>query len=492
MATPDIPLKEALQSVPADKRLMGLDLGSKTIGVATSDRTRMIATPIETIERKKFTQDAERLIEIATRENIGLIVLGLPVNMDGSEGPRCQSTRAFARNFATALIHSDRLLGRAPVDRRRGAHADPGRCLARQARSGHRQARRRMDPAGRTGFAPMTTIFLALLPVFIVILIGFALRRFNIIRDEQWLALDQLCYFVLFPAIIFKEIAAADFSSVPVLEMALAMIMAVLAMFALLLIFHKPIMAALRIDGPQFTSVVQGAARWHTFIAFAIIPLQFGPQALSLGAVSAAAMTPLLNILAVIVMSRFARESKLDAKTMALSIIRNPFVFSSLGGVAWQLSGLTMPEMGIQVLDMIGRGALGLALLTVGAGLRLGEAMSAWPPVAAATILKLLVMPAFHGCGPDADGRHGRCLRRGVALRRRANRIRRLCAGPPDGGRRPHGREHPHASGNLPPPSQFRSFSTRQASQDKIRTGDACRIDALQTIFISAATCHRC
>jgi predicted permease len=241
----------------------------------------------------------------------------------------------------------------------------------------------------------MTTIFLALLPVFIVILIGFALRRFHIIRDEQWLALDQLCYFVLFPAIIFKEIAAADFSSVPVVQMALAMIMAVLMMFALLLIFHKPVMAALRIDGPQFTSVVQGAARWHTFIAFAIIPLQFGPQALSLGAVSAAAMTPLLNILAVMVMSRYARESKLDAKTMALSIIRNPFVFSSLGGVAWQLSGLTMPVMGIQVLDMIGRGALGLALLTVGAGLRLGEAMSAWPPVAAATILKLLVMPLF-------------------------------------------------------------------------------------------------
>jgi putative Holliday junction resolvase len=121
MATPDIPLKEALQSIPADKRLMGLDLGSKTIGVATSDRTRMIATPIETIERKKFTQDAERLIEIATRENIGLIILGLPVNMDGSEGPRCQSTRAFARNFARLspipIVYWDERLSTAAVER---------------------------------------------------------------------------------------------------------------------------------------------------------------------------------------------------------------------------------------------------------------------------------------------------------------------------------------------------------------------------------------
>lgn len=239
----------------------------------------------------------------------------------------------------------------------------------------------------------MTTIFLALLPVSIVILVGFCLKRFNIIHDDQWQALDRLCYFVLFPAIIFKEIAAADFSSVPVFQMALAMILAVLAMFALLLIFHRPVMAALKLDGPQFTSLVQGSARWHTFIVFAIVPLQFGPRALSLAAVSAAAMTPLLNILCVIVMSRFAQATKLDFRTLALSIIRNPFVFSSLGGVAWQVSGLALPAMGFQVLDMIGRGALGLALLTVGAGLRLGEAMSAWPPLAAATILKLLVMP---------------------------------------------------------------------------------------------------
>ena len=241
----------------------------------------------------------------------------------------------------------------------------------------------------------MTTVFLALAPVFIVILIGFALRRFHAVRDEQWLALDQLCYFLLFPAIIFKEIAAADFSSVPVVQMAIAMMLAVIVMFALLLALHRPIMTALKIDGPQFTSLLQGAARWHTFIAFAIIPLQFGPKAFSLGAVSAAAMTPLLNILAVMVMSRFAGNTRLDAMAMALSIVKNPFVFSSLGGVAWQLLQLPTPVIGIQVLDMIGRGALGLALLTVGAGLRMGDALSNWPPLAVATILKLLVMPAI-------------------------------------------------------------------------------------------------
>jgi malonate transporter len=256
----------------------------------------------------------------------------------------------------------------------------------------------------------VTTIFLALLPVFIVILIGWGLRRFGVIREEQWGALDQLCYFVLFPCIIFKEIAAADFTSVPVAQMAAALMLSVLLMFALLLAFHRPLIAALSIDGPQFTSVLQGAARWHTFIAFAIIPLQFGPKALSLGAVSAAAMTPLLNILCVIVMSRFIGKTRVSAGTMALSIIRNPFVFSSLGGVAWQLSGLAMPSMGLQVLDMIGRGALGLALLTVGAGLKLGDAMSNWPPVAAAVLLKLLLMPAFVALLLMAMGVHGQAF----------------------------------------------------------------------------------
>ena len=121
MATSDVTLRSALDSIPADKRLMGLDLGSKTIGVATSDRTRTIATPIETIERKKFTADAGRLMAIAAAENIGVIVLGLPVNMDGSEGPRCQSTRAFARNFArlspVPIVYWDERLSTAAVER---------------------------------------------------------------------------------------------------------------------------------------------------------------------------------------------------------------------------------------------------------------------------------------------------------------------------------------------------------------------------------------
>lgn len=85
--------------LPPMTALAGLDFGDKTIGVAVSDSLRSVATPLETIRRKKFTLDAEALLAILTARRIGGIVLGLPRNMDGTEGPRCQKTRAFARNL---------------------------------------------------------------------------------------------------------------------------------------------------------------------------------------------------------------------------------------------------------------------------------------------------------------------------------------------------------------------------------------------------------
>jgi putative Holliday junction resolvase len=100
MTTLHAAAESALAQIKPGARLMGLDLGTKTIGVATSDLTRQIATPRLTIARKKFADDAKALLELAAAENIGLFVLGLPLNMDGTEGPRCQSTRAFQRNLA--------------------------------------------------------------------------------------------------------------------------------------------------------------------------------------------------------------------------------------------------------------------------------------------------------------------------------------------------------------------------------------------------------
>ncbi|MGR3504301.1 MAG: Holliday junction resolvase RuvX [Paracoccaceae bacterium] len=93
-------VEEFAAALPPRRAVAGLDFGDKTIGVAVSDRMLSVGTPLETIRRDKFTTDAARLLDILTAREIGGIVLGLPRNMDGSEGPRCQKTRAFARNLS--------------------------------------------------------------------------------------------------------------------------------------------------------------------------------------------------------------------------------------------------------------------------------------------------------------------------------------------------------------------------------------------------------
>ena len=92
-------LAEIKQDLSPGRRLLGLDLGEKTIGLALSDALLMIATPMQTIRRTKFTTDAQKLLALIAEHEVGALVLGLPINMDGSEGPRCQSVRQFAANL---------------------------------------------------------------------------------------------------------------------------------------------------------------------------------------------------------------------------------------------------------------------------------------------------------------------------------------------------------------------------------------------------------
>lgn len=96
---PELTLSDLKAAMGRDQRLMGLDLGTKTVGLALSDVSRSIATPFETIKRVKFTKDAEALLAAVDKHGVGGLVVGLPVEMDGTEGARCQSTRAFVRNL---------------------------------------------------------------------------------------------------------------------------------------------------------------------------------------------------------------------------------------------------------------------------------------------------------------------------------------------------------------------------------------------------------
>ena len=114
-------MAEFAAALPRDRPIAGLDLGTKTIGVAMSDARRTVASPAETIRRTKFTKDAEALLAMGASREISGYVLGLPKNMDGTEGPRCQSTRAFARNFSrfcgAPIVFWDERLSTVAVER---------------------------------------------------------------------------------------------------------------------------------------------------------------------------------------------------------------------------------------------------------------------------------------------------------------------------------------------------------------------------------------
>ncbi len=140
MLAPIMPIdsiEEFAKAIPRQGRLLGLDLGSKTIGLALSDLGRRISSPLETIKRQKFKADAQRLAALCEHHGVVGLVIGLPVNMDGSEGSRCQSTRQFAENletlvgFALPIAFWDERLSTAAVERFLVEEAD----LSRRRRS---------------------------------------------------------------------------------------------------------------------------------------------------------------------------------------------------------------------------------------------------------------------------------------------------------------------------------------------------------------------
>ncbi|MGH6739087.1 MAG: Holliday junction resolvase RuvX [Bradyrhizobium sp.] len=100
---PVIAIEDLPALLPKDARLLGLDVGTKTVGLALSDVSRSIATPFDTIRRTKFTADAKIIRHIIEANKVGALIIGLPFNLDGSEGPRAQSTRAFARNLGSLI-----------------------------------------------------------------------------------------------------------------------------------------------------------------------------------------------------------------------------------------------------------------------------------------------------------------------------------------------------------------------------------------------------
>ena len=241
----------------------------------------------------------------------------------------------------------------------------------------------------------MSAIAASLAPIFLTILVGVALHRTKLVGDDMWAVLEHVVYYVLLPVLLFEKLASADLASAPVTAMGGAMLLAICSMFALLLALRVRLMTSMTLTGAAFTSVFQGATRWQNFVALAVISALHGEQGLTLAAIGIAAMVPVLNVVNVTVISKYAEGSAPGADRIAVLVLRNPLVLSCLAGIAVNLAGFGLPQVVLDTFSIISSGALGIGLLTVGAGIRPRAAFVDPMPVALTAALKLLLMPVL-------------------------------------------------------------------------------------------------
>lgn len=241
----------------------------------------------------------------------------------------------------------------------------------------------------------MLTIVTAIVPIFLLIVMGFALRR-SLLKDEShWVGTELLVYYVLFPALLFRTLARAKLSEVPLFGVGGALLIAVLLMAALCLALRPVLMRRLNVNGPSFTSIFQCSCRWQTYVALAVAGNLFGDIGLTLASVAMVAMIPILNIMAVWVLAHYASPTRLSWGRILLTIGQNPFIWACGLGLAANLIGLKFPMWIDEFIDALGRSSLAIGLLVVGAGLQLRGVLRPDLPAILACVLKLVVMPAM-------------------------------------------------------------------------------------------------
>jgi malonate transporter len=240
----------------------------------------------------------------------------------------------------------------------------------------------------------MPVVVAALLPVFILIVLGVVLKHSLMRLDTQWHGLEQLTYFVLFPMLLIQTLVKADLSKVPVAGVGGALLLSALAM-SLLCLALRPALSRLGIDGPAFTSIFQGATRWQTFVALSIAANMFGDLGLALASVAMVAIIPLVNVFSVAVLAHYAAKEKRSPRAIAMTVIRNPLIWACAIGLAVNLMHLPLPKIWHEVADALSRSSLAIGLLVTGAGLHLKGLLRPSLGAAIGVGLKLVLMPAL-------------------------------------------------------------------------------------------------
>lgn len=256
----------------------------------------------------------------------------------------------------------------------------------------------------------MNEIAASLIPVFLQIALGFAIKRIGFPGDAFWPFVERLTYFVLFPPFLFATITAADLRGYDVGPMALGLLTAIAIIGALVAvtrhIFH--------FSGPAYSSVFQGAVRWNSFMALATIASLYGHNGMALASVGFGVLVPVANLLSVYTVTRHASHEKPDFRKLLASLASNPLLLACAAGILVNASGVSLPTPLLKTADTIGAAAIPLGLLAVGASLDLRAARSSALAITYTSILRLAVMPLVMYAACTAWGVDG--LARAVAV----------------------------------------------------------------------------
>lgn len=234
----------------------------------------------------------------------------------------------------------------------------------------------------------MTSIITALWPVFALLLLGFWARRSGFPGEGFWTPAERATYYVLFPALLVDRLAQASLGGAAALQLAATVLLWLLAGAALCLLL-KPL---LRLPAAAYTSFFQGALRFNTYVALAITAALYGDAGIVHAAVITAVMIPLLNLFCVLVFAATAAQRPSPARLLRL-LASNPLILACLLGITLAQSGIGLPAAVGSVLELLGRMALPLGLLAVGAGLNLQALRRSGRALWLASLVKLLLMP---------------------------------------------------------------------------------------------------
>jgi predicted permease len=238
----------------------------------------------------------------------------------------------------------------------------------------------------------MAVVVAALLPVLLLIVLGFVLKRSLLPLETQWHGLERLTYYVLLPVLVVQTLLKADLGKVPVAGVGGALFISALLM-ALLCLGLRPLLARWAIDGPAFTSIFQGATRWQTYVALAVSGNLYGDVGLALASVAMIAIVPLGNVFSVAVLAHYASPVKQSVGAIVMAVVRNPLIWACVIGLALNVLQIPLPRIWHEVADALGRSSLAIGLLVTGAGLHLAGIFRPGLAASVAVFLKLVLMP---------------------------------------------------------------------------------------------------